>query len=65
MDWTEISLLERGKREPRLETVIKLSAVLEAPLRDFFEGIEGAPLVPTPVGSAGRVLVTSAREGGD
>lgn len=46
MHRTEISLLERGQREPRLGTLIKLSAVLEFPMRDFFEGIEWAPEQP-------------------
>jgi len=64
---TEISLLERGGREPRLGTLIRLSAVLEAPLGEFFEGIEWVPLVPPPmpVESAGRFRIASAREGGD
>jgi len=45
---TEASLLERGAREPRLETLIKLADALEAPLSDFFHGIgwEPPPLPP-------------------
>lgn len=46
MQPTEIGLLERGLREPRLGILIRLSAVLEAPLGEFFEGIEWVPLVP-------------------
>jgi len=38
MHRTEISLLERSLREPRLGTLIKLSAVLEVPIDRFFEG---------------------------
>jgi transcriptional regulator with XRE-family HTH domain len=52
MHRTEISALERGKREPRLQTLIKLSAVLETPLSEFFAGIEWRPLVPPA--TAGR-----------
>ena len=40
---TEVSSLERANREPRLGTLLKLSAVLEVPLREFFEGIEWQP----------------------
>jgi transcriptional regulator with XRE-family HTH domain len=61
---TEISALERAKREPRLGTLLKLSAVLEFPPRDFFEGIEWSPILSPPA-PPGRFLVTSAREGGD
>jgi transcriptional regulator with XRE-family HTH domain len=64
MHRTEISALERAKREPRLGTLLKLSAVLKAPPRDFFEGIEWSPILPPPA-SPGGFLVTSAREGGD
>lgn len=56
---TEISALERAKREPRLGTLLKLSAVLEFPLGEFFKGIKWSPAPP------GRFLVTSAREGSD
>jgi transcriptional regulator with XRE-family HTH domain len=37
---TEISLLERGEREPRLGTIIKLADALSVPLSEFFAGIE-------------------------
>lgn len=40
---TEASLLERGKREPRLGTLVKLAAALEVPLDAFLEGIEWWP----------------------
>ena len=43
MHRTEISVLERGRRE-----LIKLSAALEAPLAQFFTGIEWRPLVLSP-----------------
>jgi transcriptional regulator with XRE-family HTH domain len=43
---TQISLLERGKRKPWLGALIRLSAVLEVPIGEFFEGIDWPPLVP-------------------
>jgi ribosome-binding protein aMBF1 (putative translation factor) len=40
---TEVSLLERAKREPRMETLIKLAAVLEVSLDELLRGIEWQP----------------------
>jgi transcriptional regulator with XRE-family HTH domain len=40
---TEISLLERGARLPRIDTVIKIAAALRIPLDDLIEGIEWSP----------------------
>lgn len=37
---TEVGLLERGSREPRLDTIVKLAGALSAPLGDLVEGIE-------------------------
>jgi transcriptional regulator with XRE-family HTH domain len=34
---TEISLLERGKREPRMATLIKLASALNVPLERLYE----------------------------
>jgi DNA-binding XRE family transcriptional regulator len=53
MSRTQISLLERGKRKPWLGALIRLSTVLEAPMGEFFEGINWPPLVPA--GPTGRV----------
>jgi len=61
MHRTEISLLERGRREPRLGTLIRLSAVLEAPLGEFFEGIDWVPLVPE-VATPGRFVVGPVKD---
>lgn len=47
MHRTEISALERG-REPRLETLIKLSAALESPIDELFTDIEWRPLALRP-----------------
>lgn len=35
---TEIGLLERGRREPRLGTVVKLASALQVSLGSLFEG---------------------------
>ncbi len=40
---TEIGLLERGEREPRLSTIIKLAGALEAPLHELVGGIGWNP----------------------
>ncbi len=44
---TEISLLERGGREPRLGTIVKLSGALDTPVAELCDGIGWLP-------SAGR-----------
>ena len=40
---TEISLLERGTRLPRIDTAIKLAAALDVPLDELIEGIDWSP----------------------
>jgi len=40
---TEISLLERGTRLPRIDTAIKLAGALEIPLGELIEGIDWSP----------------------
>ncbi|HEX7294094.1 MAG TPA: helix-turn-helix transcriptional regulator [Solirubrobacterales bacterium] len=40
---TEISLLERGGREPRLGTIIKLSGALDTTPEQLCEGIAWSP----------------------
>ena len=40
---TEISMLERGTRMPRLDTAIKLAASLEVDLEELAEGIDWRP----------------------
>ena len=37
---TEISLLERGRREPRLRTIVALARAMRIPPVDLFKGIE-------------------------
>lgn len=58
MHRTEISVLERGRREPRLRTLVKLSAALETPLSELSAGIEWRPLVSPPRAEVGRFHIT-------
>jgi len=58
MHRTAISSLEAGRREPRMDTLIKLSAVLEVDVDAFFDGIHWHRLrLPRP----GRFQVISAK----
>ena len=40
---TEIGLLERGERMPRIDTAIKLAGAVSASPADLFDGIEWTP----------------------
>jgi transcriptional regulator with XRE-family HTH domain len=40
---TEIGLLERGERVPRIDTAVKLAGAVGVPLGDLADGIEWAP----------------------
>ena len=40
---TEVSLLERGVRTPRIDTLIRLAGSLSAPVGDLVAGIEWTP----------------------
>ncbi|MGC1853185.1 MAG: helix-turn-helix transcriptional regulator [Solirubrobacterales bacterium] len=40
---TEIGLLERGARVPRIDTLIKISSALVIPPSELIEGIEWTP----------------------
>lgn len=40
---TEIGLLERGEREPRLSTIVKLAGALDVPLHELVGGIGWQP----------------------
>jgi XRE family transcriptional regulator, regulator of sulfur utilization len=39
LDRTEISRLERGKREPRLGTIVKVARALEIPAGQLLDGL--------------------------
>jgi XRE family transcriptional regulator, regulator of sulfur utilization len=55
---TEISLLERGTRLPRIDTAIKLAGALELPLSELIEGIDWSPGSTT----VGRFSLDARRE---
>lgn len=40
---TEIGLLERGARVPRIDTLVKISSALAIPPSELIEGIEWTP----------------------
>lgn len=40
---TEVGLLEHGRRLPRVDTLLKLTAALAIDPRDLFKGIEWVP----------------------
>jgi DNA-binding XRE family transcriptional regulator len=40
---TEIGLLERGERCPRIDTVVKLASAIDASVEDLIEGIVWNP----------------------
>jgi len=62
---TEVSLLERAKREPRMETLIKLAAVLEVPLDELLRGIEWRPSAVQASPPRGDFLISSVEEGSE
>lgn len=50
---TEVSLLERGQREPRLGTMLRLAGALEVPVEALVSGLEWRPSIvgdPSPSG---------------
>jgi transcriptional regulator with XRE-family HTH domain len=55
---TQISLLESGRQQPLLETVVRLAGALDVPVEALFEGILWQP---SPVGP-GRFLVEEPPE---
>lgn len=55
---TQISLLESGRRQPLLETVVRLAGALDVPVETLFEGIRWEPAA---VG-LGRFQVTEPPE---
>lgn len=54
---TEVGMLERGVRLPRIDTLIKLAVALEVQVGDLLDGIEWRPPVPNPVTGQFRVEV--------
>ncbi|MFZ0436175.1 MAG: helix-turn-helix transcriptional regulator [Chthoniobacterales bacterium] len=58
---TEASLLERGKREPRLGTLVKLAGALEVTVEELAEGIEWWPTENVSSSSPGGFRIESER----
>lgn len=58
MHRTEISLLERAKREPRMGILLKLAAVLEVPLDVLLDGIEWQPADAQTLLPKGEFLIS-------
>ena len=52
---TEIGLLERGERIPRIDTVVRLAAALSVSPGDLFDGI----VWELPTQSEGQIKLTS------
>lgn len=44
MDMAEISRLERGGRDPRLSTVVRIADALEVGVEDLVHGISSGPV---------------------
>jgi transcriptional regulator with XRE-family HTH domain len=65
---TEVSLLERAGREPRLGTLVRLAGALEVDPRELMEGIEWQPVVSRPTGqppsSSGHFRVALGKDQG-
>ena len=58
---TEISLLERGGRIPRIDTLLKVAGSLECPIELLVEGVEWVPYSPS---EAGTFSIFNKRLGG-
>lgn len=58
---TQVSLLERGHRLPRLETLVKLAGGLGATPNDLLDGIDWEPIEAV----TGGLVVTPLEGGGD
>lgn len=54
---TQISLMESGNRQPRLDTLVKLAGALEVPIETLLEGITWEPSVT----KMGRFQVADAK----
>ncbi|MBS1884326.1 MAG: helix-turn-helix transcriptional regulator [Actinobacteria bacterium] len=55
---TQISLLEGGRRQPLLETLVRLAGALDVPVETLLEGIVWEPDASGP----GRFVVSSPPE---
>ena len=53
---TEVSLLERAKRTPRIDTLVKLAGALEVEPGELLGGIEWIPVLREPFDGSGWAL---------
>lgn len=53
---TEVSLLERAGRVPRIDTLLKIAGALEAAPADLLAGIEWIPVEREPFDGSGWAL---------
>lgn len=58
---TEIGFLEQGKRKPRIDTLLKVAAAVEAPPDDLLAGIDW---VTKPQGGGSFYVAPSANQAG-
>jgi transcriptional regulator with XRE-family HTH domain len=52
---TEVGMLERGVRLPRIDTLVKLAVALRVEVGELLDGIEWKPPVPSPTNGQFRV----------
>jgi DNA-binding XRE family transcriptional regulator len=57
LDRTEVGLIERGKREPRLLTIVKLAAALAVTVEKLCEGIGWQVVAFPETRGAGALLI--------
>jgi transcriptional regulator with XRE-family HTH domain len=62
MNRTEVSVLERGRRSPRLDTSLRLAEGVETELADLFAGMKWVPGV---IELEGGYELAEVAEGGD
>ena len=52
---TQISLLESGRRQPLLETLVRLAGALDVPVEALFEGILWEPAAAAKAGFSSKL----------
>jgi transcriptional regulator with XRE-family HTH domain len=62
---TEVSMLERGERMPRVDTALRLAGSLGVPLEDLVDGLEWRPGYEVVVPGSWEVVERDERSSGD